>query len=657
MIDLRLWRAALLAVPVVLVVGMFSLEEVPNALQPALPPDSFDEDASVTLAKDLARSAPAPSPGSDQDEALSETVLSRLKSIPTAEISEQRFGATYQGEDVELRNLIAVLPGQSDRQVALVVHRDAVEGSGAASSAAATAAMLEIASGFTGATHEKTLVFVSSDGGSIGALGARRFARDYSDAALLDAVVVLTRPAAAEPVAPLVIPWATGPQSTSARLAETAEATVSEETGATLGDEGPLDDLLRLAIPAALGEQGPLVESGFDAIRLSSSGELPPPPGGDEPADINPASLGNFGRATLALMLAIDAGPSPPEHGPGAYIGLAGNLLPGWTLSLLALTLLFAVALPAGAALAGVARSPLEAARALGWVALRALPFVSALALVFVLALVGLIPSPDFPFDPAAEALGLGGTIGVALALLMLGATAFLLRPLLPPPPSLAALAPAAAMAVATIAAFGIWTMNPYLALLVGLGLQLWMLAAAGAVGGRLAAAGLVAAGLLPLLAAIGDLSGRFDAGLGVVWDLLFMLTGDQLSFRLALLGCLLAGAALAILAINGPEPAADARQPGLRALIARGRALEERRGARRERSRGRKRRARRKGRGRPGEPEPPPAEPQPADPEAEPESPSGPDPPPAEQEPAQSEPERDPRMWSKPSWSILRPL
>ncbi len=38
MIDLRLWRIVLLAVPLALLVAMFSLQEVPQPAEPALPP-------------------------------------------------------------------------------------------------------------------------------------------------------------------------------------------------------------------------------------------------------------------------------------------------------------------------------------------------------------------------------------------------------------------------------------------------------------------------------------------------------------------------------------------------------------------------------------------------------------------------------------------
>ena len=112
---------------------MFSLQETPRALEPALPPDAFDGDAAATLARDLAAAYPGATPGSEQDAALADAVVARFETFEAGELSEQRFSGSFDGDEVELRNLIMVLPGQSERQVALLAPRDSLGGSGAAS--------------------------------------------------------------------------------------------------------------------------------------------------------------------------------------------------------------------------------------------------------------------------------------------------------------------------------------------------------------------------------------------------------------------------------------------------------------------------------------------------------------------------------------------
>jgi peptidase M28-like protein len=612
MIDLRLWRFGLLAVPLAAIVAMFSLQGVPSPLSEGIPPDAFDPTTAAPLAKDLADAAPYPTPGSASDKALADQVRTHFSEIEGATVSEQTFDSSFRGHDVQLRNLIATLPGESNRQIALIAPRDVARGSGALTSTAATAAMLEIADSFSGASHHKTLVFVSTDGSSIGALGAKRFVRDYSDSNLLDAAIVLSQPGVEHPAAPLVIPWSTGPQSTASQLADTANATVSEETDVPAGDEGPVDDLFRLALPSGLGEQAPLVEAGLPAVRLSSDGELPLDPGADVPDKFSPDTFDRFGRASLSLILALDSSPGAVEHGPRGYIGVAGNLLPGWTIAMLALALLLPVALAAGAGMFTAARSPIEAARGALWAGLRALPFLGALIVVLLAALVGVMPDPAFPFDPRIEALGLGGTISVVVAVLAYCAAAFFLRPLRPPGPPAARAAAPAAVLLACLATIGIWVANPYLGLLLALGLQAWVVAASGALGGRLAATGLVLLGLIPVLALLADLAGRFDAGFGVWHDLLLMLADGQIGPGIALLACLYAGTAVAIVAAAGPGPARPAPD-----LEPDGEISIRRRAARRE----------------------PPPEETPGDDregiEAEP-----------EEDAAPPEPERDPRLW-----------
>ena len=619
MIDLRLYRYALLAVPLAAVIAMFSLQSVPAPLSGGVPPDAFDPATAAPLAKQLAETAAYPTPGSAADNAMAEQVKQQFSAIDGASVSEQRFSGSFHGHDVDLRNLIATLPGESNRQIALIAPRDVARGSGAVTSAAATAAMLQIADSFSGSSHHKTLVFVSTDGSSIGAQGAKRFVRDYSDTGLLDAAIVLSQPAVQRPTAPLVIPWSTGPQSTASQIDETANSIVSKETATPAGDEGPLSDLFRLALPAGLGEQGPLVKAGLPAVRLSSDGELPLDPGQDTPDNFNTDTFARFGRASLALILALDASPGAVQHGPSGYIGLAGNLLPGWTIAMLALALLFPVALAAGSGLASAARSPIEAARGFLWAGLRTAPFLGALLILLAATLVGLMPSPDFPFDPRIESLGLGGTISVVLAILAYCTTAFFMRPLRPPPPGAAESAAPAAVLLACAAAIGVWVVNPYLGLLVALGLQAWLFAATRP--RRLAAAGLLLLGLLPLAALVANLAGRFDAGLGVWHDLLLMLADGQIGASLALLGCVLGGAGVAILAL-GARPARPSPEMPIDGEIS----------VRRQAP--------------PSEPEPP---------EGIPGEDEGPEPD-APPEPAQPEPERDPRLWSKPRGWISPP-
>ena len=142
MIDLRLYRYALLAVPLVAVIAMFSLAEPVRRPSPAGSSRTPSIPTSAApLAKQLgARPPPTRRPARRrttrwrtqvEEPVLGDRRRDRLRA------ALQRF---VQGHDVHLRNLIATLPGESNRQIALIAPRDVAEGSGAVTSAASTAA-------------------------------------------------------------------------------------------------------------------------------------------------------------------------------------------------------------------------------------------------------------------------------------------------------------------------------------------------------------------------------------------------------------------------------------------------------------------------------------------------------------------------------------
>ncbi len=96
------------------------------------------------------------------------------------------FTAQIPGRgEVELRNVVAVVRGASQRAIVIMAHRDNNgDGGGANDNASGTGALIELARAYApvgGATLVQaqpthTLVFVSTDGGAFGALGAARFA-------------------------------------------------------------------------------------------------------------------------------------------------------------------------------------------------------------------------------------------------------------------------------------------------------------------------------------------------------------------------------------------------------------------------------------------------------------------------------------------------
>jgi len=375
-----------------------------------------------------------------------------------------------------MRNVSLVLPGLSERRIVIVAPRDCAAGPCAVSSGAATAALLELASDFDGARHSKTLVFVSTDGSVAGAAGAKLLAGELQDTPA-EAVIVLSQPGSGLGRRPFAVPWSAGPQSASIQLVQSARAAVGSEVGGDPLALSTFPSLFRLAIPSGLQEQAVLIERGADAIGISSAGDRPLPASQDGPGSLDPNALGGFGRASLSLVFALDNLPNPLEHGPDAYLPLAGKLIPGWALALLAAALLLPVGLVSIDGLAGASRANEPVRRALLWTLGRSIPFLAVLVLAYAMSLVGLIPRPAFPFDPQSHSFGLGPALVLVALAAAFVATLVATRRLIPPPGAAEALTPAIGLVIfVSIAA--VWLVNPYLALLLVPTAHLWLAAA-----------------------------------------------------------------------------------------------------------------------------------------------------------------------------------
>jgi hypothetical protein len=543
-VDFRLYRAAFIPALLAAVTLMFSLQGVPQAAEPAVPTSGFEAGPAMSIAREIVTAAPDRSPGSEGDNRVADLVADRFAAIEAGTSSEQQFNSSFDGDDVRLRNVLLTLPGETDDTIVVLAARDSVEDPGAASSAAATGALVELAEVLGVAGHTKTYVLASTSGASEGAAGARELLDGLAGSGQVEAVVVLSQLGATELAQPFVVTTATGPQSGSAQLRQTAERAVETQAGATSRGAGTFGQLARLAIPSGLGEQAPLIEMDVDAVAISSAGERPLPPARDQEEDLSAGTVSNFGRAAQSLVQAVDSAPSSPplDPGPSTYLEVGGNLVPGWTLSLLALGLLLPALVAAVDAAARALRRTEPLADGLAWAAAMALPLVGALATLYLLSFLGVVPRPRFPFDPAMFEIGVAAVATAVLASAAMVGSAFLLRGRRRP-----GFAGDAALAgvgiVAAVAGLVVWLANPYLALLLAPAAHVWLLAT-GAV--RLThvatTAVAAAASLVPAAAALGHVAAALDLGAGAPWTLAIMVADGQIGFWSILGLCFLAG-------------------------------------------------------------------------------------------------------------------
>lgn len=521
------------------VVVMFSLVSRPAPLPMEIAAEPFDETAAAATTHRLLAAAPERTPGSEGDRAAADFMRSELEALEGGMLSSDRFTADFDREQVEMENLIYTLTGETDDLIVVTAPRDCREGPCAASSASASGALLELARAMSRTQRRKTMMFVSTDGSVAGAAGAKQLA-GYLDNRTVTAVIALIQPGARAIEGRHIVPWSTSARGTAAQLTRTVgEALETELDDAKEPLRGTASELVRLAIPAGLGEQAPLIAAGFDAVGLSGSGDRPLDREADEA--FSAETLGMIGRSTLSLIGALDRGPSELEEGPSSRIPLSGKLVPGWALGLLAFTLLLPLAAAALEAGALARRRHLSLLPALAWAASRCLPFLFAFCLLYLFALLRLVPAPPFPFDPDLWKLDLKALVAIGLGLGALVAAQVEIERRLPPKAS-----PEAGLVVLCLMIFtaGLVTylVSPYLALLMLPALHLILLAIGTAVRSAVRVILIVLAILVPVIV-IDAVGSQLGVGFAeAVWQLGLMFTGGQFGPLAALPALLLAG-------------------------------------------------------------------------------------------------------------------
>ncbi len=554
MIEPRIYRAAFVPALLAVVLTMFSFQSRPRPLPQGLAADVlFDGNQAAVLASRIATEAPNRRAGTRGNLATADLVANTFAERgfgggPDGGPELQRF--THAGK--ELVNVIGRRAGSTRRQVVIVAARDAATAPEVPGSAADTAALMQIARVYQGRPSEKTLVLASVDGSNLGEVGARQLVEELPTPDFVDAVLVISDLGARRANGPVLQAWSNDSRRAGIGLQRTLAESVRQELGSSAGGSGTLGQLARLSFPLGIGSQGVLLEEGYDAVRLSGSGELPP--AGDGPPDaLDPDRLGALGRAALRPLSAVDEG-GRREHGPVSYLQAVSQVLPGWVLSLLAGSLLLPVLVASVDTFARVRRRQVDVLKWLRWLGAWLAPFLAALAVAEFLALVGATPAPPpapvppdvLPVDGAA----LGVMAGIAAAMVL----AFLLARWLatrPDPDLERPTGPGSGAALALVIAAGtllLWLVNPYAGLLSVPAAHLWMLlAVTRPLPSRRTRGLLIAIGAAPVvLVAIYHLFALSLDPLHGTWYLVMLVTGHSVGVVTSLIACVMLAAACA---------------------------------------------------------------------------------------------------------------
>ncbi len=557
MIELSVYRAAFVPALLAAVLAMFSLQDRPRALPQGLAADVlFDGRSAAVRAAAIAEQSPVRSAGSRGDRATAALVAERLDERGFR-VQVDRF--SHAGRD--LVNVIGRRAGGTRRQIVVVAERDASVAPDATGSAADTAALLELARVFEGRSTRKTLVLASTDGSTLGEVGAIRLAEELGSPEQVDAVLVMSDLGSPTRRGPFLQAWSNDSRRAGIALQRTVADSIRQELDRSAEGSGALGQLARLSFPVGVGAQGPLLERGFDTVRISGSGELPPD--GSGPVEsVDEDRLGTLGRATLRTVTAVDQR-ARVEHGPETYLLAVSQVVPGWALALLSAALLLPPLAVSVDALARARRRRVAVLPWMRWIGAWAAAFLCAVAMAELLALVGATPAPPPapmpPRDMPMDGSGIAVLAGVAAAAVAGGLLARRLA--LRPVPALSdPTDPGAGVALAlalSAAAVLLWIVNPYAALLAVPAAHLWTLTAlTRPPPPRRARALLVVLGLLPaVLVWVYYLFALSLDPLESLWYLLLLVTGHTLGLATVLIGCLWLGTLAAVIELTRRTP------------------------------------------------------------------------------------------------------
>jgi hypothetical protein len=344
-VNARLYRGTWLLVGIPLLVAAFTVTRATPLPQPALPPN-FDATTAAALAGELAQLHPDRSPGSPGALGATRWVAEKFRQYGfTPEVESFSTDVPGLGR-IRLENVVALATGDSDQKIVVLAHRDATSvGPGANDNASGTAALIELARGYarlgtparraSDRPSANTIVFLSTDGGAFGAVGADEFVRTSPYARDVVAVVNLDAIAGAGP--PRLQFAGDEPRSPARTLVETAAVRIVEQTGQRPDRPSAFRQLVDLGFPFSLYEQAPFVARGIPAVTLTSSGDRPPPPFGDE--RIVEARLGRIGRSAQGVVGSLDQG-LELARGTASYVYLGPRIIRGWAIKLVLIAML-----------------------------------------------------------------------------------------------------------------------------------------------------------------------------------------------------------------------------------------------------------------------------------------------------------------------------
>ena len=582
MLNGRIYRAAFAPFLIALAIAAFSLTARPAPLTSTLAPDAFDGRQAFAELRRLTAEFPARRPGSAGDDALARRVAQTISGLGGTAgggflVHATRVrGQTIDGEQT-LQTVIAQRPGSTgESPIVILAHRDAAARSSVAQ-LSGTAALIELARVFAARETRRTIVLVSTSGGSGADAGAADFAAAQTASAAghaglgavgtVDAAIVLGDVASTHVSEPIVVPYSDGYGDASDQLQRTVAGAISHEAGIEPGAPSTIGQLAHLAFGLAPASRACSTRPGCQPCSCRSRANAARWGGPSSREEVSAERMEGLGRAVLSAVDALDVAPDV-ESQPQTGLVLARQIVPAWALALLIATLLIppAAVLMDGLARARRRREPVG--RWSAWALACGLPFLVCALFALLLGALGAIVGTPYAPVPAG-AMGFDGAAASAvlscalvLGLAWLGWPVLVRRLGLEVRPTPEAAGGADVAGIATLLVLGLvallaWVFDPYAALLVVPALHLLLPIASPEHRPRpIAGLGLLALALVPLGLLVAFYAHQLGYGPGgVAWTAVLLLAGGHVGLGAVLLwsvafGCMVA---IGLLALTPP--------------------------------------------------------------------------------------------------------
>jgi len=338
----RLYRGSFVVVALAVLLLAFSIVR-PVALPPPQLPANFDGAGARSLATYLSGHYPDRSPGGANSLTAARWFRDQMRQYDLP-VSSDTWTVAIPGRGrTQLQNIWAVARGSSRQAIVVMAHRDDPgDGTGADDNATGTAALVELARGYALSTTPgspvrsgHTIVFLSTDAGSFGGLGALRFASHPP----FPVVAAIDLDAIGGLGPPQIQIAGDAPRSPAASLVQTAARRIEEQAGRPPGRTSVIAQLIDLGFPFTLYGQGPFVARGIPALTITTAGARPPESFTDRSSTLSTTRIGQIGRAAQQLVGSLDQGLELAQ-GTTTFVWAGQRFVRGWAIEVVLFTLL-----------------------------------------------------------------------------------------------------------------------------------------------------------------------------------------------------------------------------------------------------------------------------------------------------------------------------